>query len=70
MDRRRRIYVHETDNKRIDELKRKKVDRRSVRSKKRVDRRQAGVACKDQIQQSEGLMNLEIRLREYHPAMK
>ena len=35
---------------RKDELKRRKVDRRS-RSRKRVDRRQAGVASKDQIQQ-------------------
>ena len=51
MDRGRGIYVHETDKKSIDELKRRKVDRRSVRSRKRVDRRQAGVASKDQIQQ-------------------
>ncbi len=50
VDKRRGIYVHETDKKGIDELKRKKVDRRSVRSRKRVDRRQAGVASKDQIQ--------------------
>ena len=49
MDRGRGIYVHETDKKSIDELKRRKVDRKS-RSRKRVDRRQAGVASKDQIQ--------------------
>ena len=51
VDRGRGIYVHETDKKSIDELKRRKVDRRSVRSRKGVDRRQAGVASKDQIQQ-------------------
>ena len=66
VDRGRGIYVHETDKKSIDELKRKKVDRRSrsskrvdrrsVRSGKKVDRRQAGVASKDQIQQ--GLLHL------------
>ena len=55
----RGIYVHETDKKSIDELKRRKVDRRSVRSRKRVDRRQAGVASKDQIQQyTSGLCGL------------
>ncbi len=51
VDRRRRIFVHETDKKGIDELKRKKVDRKAIRSRKRVDGRQAGVASKDQIQQ-------------------
>ena len=50
VDRRRGIYVHETDKKNINELKRTKVDRRS-RNRRRVDRRQAGVASKDQIQQ-------------------
>ena len=51
MDRGRGIYVHKTDKKSIYELKRRKVDRRSVRNRKRVDRRQAGIASKDQIQQ-------------------
>ena len=49
--RRRGAYGHKTDMKIICDLKRRKVDRRSGRSRKRVDRRQAGVASKDQIQQ-------------------
>ena len=61
MDRGRGIYVHETDKKSIDELKRRKVDRRSVRSRKRVDRRQAGIASKDQIQQYPSYLPLSIR---------
>ena len=36
VDRGRGIYVHKTDKKSIYELKRRKVDRRSVRSRKRV----------------------------------
>ena len=50
VDRGRGIYVHKTDKKSIYELKRRKVDRRSVRSRKRVNRRQAGIASNDQIQ--------------------
>lgn len=50
VDRGRGIYVHETDKKSIDGLKRRKVDRRLIRGRWRVDRRQAAVASKDQIQ--------------------
>ena len=61
MDRGRGIYVHKTDKKSIYELKRRKVDRRSVRNRKRVDRRQAGIASKDQIQQAHAVARTENR---------
>ena len=50
LDKGRGIYVHETNKKCIDELKRKKMCRMLARSRKRVDRRQVGVSSKDQIQ--------------------
>ena len=43
--------VHEADKGSINELKGKEVDRSFVRDGRRMGRRQAGVASKDQIQQ-------------------
>ena len=53
VDRGRGVYVLKADKESKDELKRKKVDRRFVPGRKRMDRRQAGVASKDQIQQTQ-----------------
>lgn len=39
VDRGRGIYVNEIDKESIDEIKRRKVDRRLVRGRKRVDKR-------------------------------
>lgn len=50
IDRRCGIHIYKTDKKSIYELKKKKIDRRSVRIKKRVDRRQVEIVSKDQIQ--------------------
>lgn len=49
VDKGRGIYVHKPDRKRIDELSRRKVDRRLVREMNRKGRRSAGMASKDQI---------------------
>lgn len=59
MDRRHRIYVYKINKKSIDKLKKKKVDRklqnknridrRLLQNSKRVNKKQAEIASKDQI---------------------
>lgn len=46
----REVYIHEADKQSKKRTKREKVDRRFVLAKKRIYRRQAAIASKDQIQ--------------------
>ncbi len=49
VDRGRGVYIHKADKESKKKTKREKVGKRFVRARKRMDRRKAVIASKDQI---------------------